>query len=108
MRSLSKAEVPGQQVKHFASIKTKFFENTLSNLELQFPSDASDIENCLAILAMHGIRFVPDITTHANEQLEKLIEFYRKEKDGENRVHVPIIDGEKTRQEWSYLKELLV
>ena len=46
--------------------------------------------------------------THANEQLEKLIEFYRKEKDGENMVHGPIIDGEKTRQEWSYLKELLV
>ena len=28
----------GQQVKHFASIKSKFLENTLSNLELRFPS----------------------------------------------------------------------
>ena len=101
-------KVTGQQVKHFASIKTKFLENTLSNLELRFPSDASDIVNCLAILGMRGIRFVPDIAAHGNEQLEKLIEFYGKEKDGENVVHEPIIDGEKTRQEWSYLKELLV
>ena len=83
-------------------------ENTLSNLELRFPSDASDIVNCLVILGMRGIRFVPDIAAHGNEQLEKLIEFYGKEKDGENVVHEPIIDGEKTRQEWSYLKELLV
>ena len=101
-------KVTGQQVEHFASIKTKFLENTLSNLELRFPSDASDIVNCLAILGMRGIRFVPDIVAHGNEQLEKLIEFYGKEKDGENVVHEPIIDGEKTRQEWSYLKELLV
>lgn len=64
--------------------------------------------NCLVILGMCGIRFVPDIAAHGNEQLEKLIKFYGQEKDGENVIHEPIIDGEETRQEWSYLKELLV
>lgn len=83
-------------------------ENTLPNLVLQFPSDASDIVNCQAILWMRGIRFVSDIAAHGNEQLEKVIECYGKEKDAENMIHEPIIDGEKTRQGWSYLKELLV
>ena len=89
-------KVTGQQVKHFRNIKTKCLENTLSNLELRFPSDASNIVSCLhvAILGMRGIRFVPDIAMHGNEQLEKLIEFYGKEKDGENEVYKPIIDGE--------------
>ena len=57
---------------------------------------------------MCGIRFVPEIAAHGNEQLEKLIKVYGQEKDGENVIHEPIIDGEETRQEWSYLKELLV
>ena len=79
-------KITGQQVKHFGNIKTKFLENILSNLELRFPSDASNIANCLAILRMRGIRFVPDIAVRGNEQWEKMIEFYGKEKEGENEV----------------------
>ena len=103
-------KVNPHEVQQFETVKGKFLDNILLNLQQRFPIESTDVVNAFTILSLRNVRFqTGDLSTYGNEELETLLSFYgsaKKMQSGE--VVLAIVDAEKCRIEWNFTKELVV
>ena len=98
------------EVQQFESIKLKFLDNLLLNLEKRFPVDSTNVVNAFGILSLRNVRFQNEnLSTYGNEELEMLLSHYGSAKITQCSTDVPaVVDAKKCRIEWNFVKELVV
>ena len=103
-------KVNPHEVQQFETVKGKFLDNFLLNLQQRFPIESTDVVNAFAILSLRNVRFqTEDLSTYGNEELETLLSYYGSAKKMQSGEVVPaIVDAEKCRIEWNFTKELVV
>ena len=103
-------KVTAREVKQYESMKTKFLDNVLLNLEKRFPVHSTNVVNAFGILSLRNVRFQNEnLSTYGNEELETLLSHYGSAKKTQCGKDVPaVVDAEKCRIEWNFVKELVV
>ena len=103
-------KVTAHEVKQFESMKLKFLDNLLLNLEKRFSVDSTNVVNAFGILSLRNVRFQNEnLSTYRNEELETLLSHYGSAKKTQGGTDVPaVVDAKKCRIEWNFVKELVV
>ena len=103
-------KVNPHEVQQFETVKGKFLDNILLNLQQRFPIESTDVVNAFVILSLRNVRFQGgDLSTYGNEELETLLSHYGSAKETKSGEVVPaIVNAENCRIEWNFAKELVV
>ena len=103
-------KVTVREVQQFESMKLKFLDNLLLNLEKRFPLDSTNVVNAFEILSLCNVRFQNEnLSSYGNEELETLLSHYGSAKKTQGGTDVPaVVDAEKCRIKWNFVKELVV
>ena len=103
-------KVTARVVQQFESMKLKFLNNLLLNLEKRFPTDSTNVINAFGILSLRNVRFQNEnLSTYRNEELVTLLSRYGSAKKMQGSTDVPaVVDAKKCRIEWNFVKELVV
>ena len=94
-------KVNPHEVWQFESVKEKFLDNILRNLQQRFPVESTDVVNTFAILSLCNVCFQGgDLSTYENKELEALLSCYGTAKEAQSGEVVPaIVDAENPRIE---------
>ena len=103
-------KVTAREVQQFESMKLKFLDNLLLNLEKRFTVDSTYVVNAFGILSLRNVRFQNEnLSTYGNEELVTLLSHSGSTKKMQGSTDVPaVVDAEKCRIEWNFVKELVV
>ena len=76
----------------------------------RFPVDYTNVVNAFRILSLCNVRFQNEnLSTYGNKRLETLLSHYGSAKKTQGSKDVPaVVDAEKCRIEWNFVKELVV
>jgi len=92
------------EIQQFTSMKLKFLDNILENLNKRFPDDSNQIMSCLSILSLRGIRFHENFSSFGAKEIDCLLNHYGKDK-GNSKA---LVCSDQCLLEWQYLKELVI
>ena len=103
-------KVNPHEVQQLETVKGKFLDNILLNLQERFPIESTNVVNAFAIPSLCIVRFQPrDLSTYGNEELETLLSYNGSAKEMQSgEVVLANADAEKCRIEWNFAKELVV
>ena len=96
------------------SLKDKFIDSLLVNLNERFPAKDSNLIFCLGVLGMRPISFLSkdELRTWGDAKIEALVGHFGKEQtheySGNTSTAPPLVDAEQTRKEWRVIKPLVV
>lgn len=98
------------EVQQFETVKGKFLDHILLQLQQRLPIESTDVVNAFAILSLPNVCFQSgDLSTYGNEELETLLSYYGSPREMQSGEFVPaIVDAEKCRIERNFTKELVV
>ena len=75
-------KVNPHEVLQLKTVKGKFLDNILLNLQERFPIESTNVVNTFTIPSLCNVYFQPgDLSTYGNEELETLLSYYGSAKE---------------------------